>query len=404
MKFCINCGAQLADEAKFCVNCGAQLNAPASGGNPDDGKGLEPDAPDDVITSELETKAPDDEGEFTGVSWSEPKSKKRAFVKDSELPQQPQQPIQAQQPQQPIQAQQPQQPIQAQQPQQQPMPPQQQWQQQPQQQPMPPQQQWQQPQQQQWQQQPQQQWPQQQRPTEDEEKRGPFSNKWLIALLALIPIAIGAALLFKGGGSESEPGDYKTGEPETTEQIQQSNHSQESEESQPNEQQAQGASLTLDKITSMIAQEYDEYVVDDRMTVEGSEACIIIPKGASDRSNRLVLRLYADELKGINGITNEEIGDLLSKIVDANAGVIAKNVKTEKPYKVHYDDNADGSYLPHCYTYINWKDGKGIRSWSYGEATLIDRSVLSGVAVATDEAELRALCDIYMEVVQVFKQ
>lgn len=403
MKFCINCGAQLADEAKFCVNCGAQLNTPASGGTPDEVKGIETDDLDDaLITSEFETKAPDDEGEFTGVSWSDSKSKKRAFVKDSELPQQPQQPIQTQQPQQPIQTQQPQQPIQQQQPQQ-PIQQQQQWQ--PQQQPQ--QQQWQQPQQpqQQWQQQPPQQpWPQQQWPTQNEEKRGLFSNKWLVALLALIPIAIVAALLFKGGDSEIEPGDYKMDEQETTEQVQQSNHSQQSVDGQPNEQHAQGANFTLDKITSMIAQEYDEYVVDDRMTVEGSEACLIIPKGATDRSNRLVLRLYADELKGINGITNEEIGDLLSKILDANAGVIAKNVKTEKPYKVHYDENADGSYLPHCYTYMNWKDGKGARSWSYGEATLIDRSVLCGVAVATDEAELRALSDIYMEVVQVFNQ
>lgn len=385
MKFCINCGAQLADEAKFCVNCGAQLNTPASGVTPDEVKSIETDDLDDApITSEFETKAPDDEGEFTGVSWSDSKSKKRAFVKDSELPQQPQQQ------QQPIQTQQPQQPIQQQQ----------QWQSQQQ----PQQQQWQQPQQQ-WQQQPQQQpWPQQQWPTQNEEKRGLFSNKWLVALLALIPIAIVAALLFKGGENESEPGDYKMDQQETTEQVQQSNQSQQSVDGQPNEQHAQGASFTLDKITSMITQEYDEYVVDDRMTVEGSEACLIIPKGATDRSNRLVLRLYADELKDINGITNEEIGDLLSKILDANAGVIAKNVKTEKPYKLHYDENADGSYLPHCYTYMNWKDGKGARSWSYGEATLIDRSVLCGVAVATDEAELRALSDIYMEVVQVFNQ
>lgn len=53
MKYCMNCGAELTDEAKFCRNCGTPTNNPNKGGDgptvtartSDDGEGIVIDAP-----------------------------------------------------------------------------------------------------------------------------------------------------------------------------------------------------------------------------------------------------------------------------------------------------------------------------------------------------------------------
>ena len=345
MKFCIQCGSEIPEEAKFCRNCGAKVDSAESG--------MASDAHYNAATGDVETVAPDAEGEFVGIGWSDAKSKKSVFVKDSDASAHGQQPVQPQQPQQPMQ-QQPQKPM--------PQQPQQQW--------------------------------------STEEKRSIFSNKGLWAVLALIPLAIVAAFLFKGRATDKTDAP-NTVQEETFEQILQDKQEQPVQNDQQGDVSQYGdmdsQEVTIGKITFTLP---DEYMVEDRMVVEDNEAILIIPKGAADRTNRLVLRLYQDELEGINGITNEEIGDMLTRIVDANAGVIAKNVTTEKPYKVFYDDNADGTYFPHCYSYLNWTNDNGARSWVYGEATLIKRSILCGVAVTTEEAELMALTDIYMEVVQ----
>lgn len=372
MKFCIQCGSELPEEAKFCRNCGATVDSPDSG--------MASDTHYNAATGDVETVALDAEGEFVGADWSDAQSKKSVFVKDSEASAQGQQPVQPQQPM-------PQPPMQQQ--------PQQQWPQQPQQPMQQPQQQWPQQPQQQWQQ-PQQQWP-------TEEKRSIFGNKGLWAVLGLIPLALVAAFLFKGNATDKAdvPNTPNTVQEETFEQILQDKQEQLVQDDQQGDVSQYGdmdsQEVTIAKFTFTLP---DEYKVEDRMIVEDNEAVLIVPKGAADHTNRLILRYYQDELEGINGITNEEIGDMLTRIMDANAGVIARNVTTEKPYKVQYDDNADGTYFPHCYSYMNFTNGNGARSWVYGEATLIKRSILCGVAVATDEAELRALTDIYMEVVQ----
>ena len=350
MKTCNECGAPLSDDAQFCLSCGA-----------------------DVVTPETDNAPNPEENTVQG---------------------QPQQPMQQQQPvqQHPPMRQQsaPQQPAPQQpKPQLQQQPP---MRQQPVQQPMP---QYQQPMQQ---------------PTmypQPEQNRGTSNKTLLYVLIPLVVVGAAVAILFATGVFSSKKDAAKSEQTEVAAQVEQSTQVQDQEqpseeENQPAEQSNEGdQNVTLCGITFPLAEDYE---VQDRTTLKDSEACIIVPKGASDRANRLILRIYPSMLEGVDGITNEEIGDLLHGIVDANAGVFANKEKSgfklDRAYKIHYDDNANGSYFPHCYTYLNWTDREGKYSRSYTEATLVKRIVVSGSAIATDQGELNALTDIYSEVVQ----
>ena len=231
----------------------------------------------------------------------------------------------------------------------------------------------------------------------------------LYVLIPLLVIGAAVAILFATGVFSGKKDAAKTDQQEVTAQVQPNDQDQEQDQEEQSEEENQPTALstqstqnvTLGGITFPLA---DDYEVLERRTLKDSEACLIAPKGASDRSNRLVLRIYPHKLEGINGITSEEIADMLYSAVDANAGVFANEEKSgfklDRKYKVHYDDNADGSYFPHSYTYLNWTDRNGKYSRSYTEATLVKRTVVSGSAIATDEGELRALTDIYSEVVQ----
>lgn len=352
MKTCNECGAPLSDDAQFCLSCGA-----------------------DVIPPETDNNPNPEENTVQG---------------------QPQQPMQQQQPvQQHPPMRQQQAPIQ-QQPVQQPMPQMQQhppMRQQPApQQPMP---QYQQPMQQ---------------PTmypQPEQNRGTSNKTLLYVLIPLVVVGAAVAILFATGVFSGKKDAAKSEQTEVAAQVEQSTQVQDQEqpseeENQPTEQSNEGdQNVTLCGITFPLAEDYE---VIDRKKLNDSEACLIVPKGAADRSNRLVLRIYPNMLDGVNGITSEEIGDLLHGIVDANAGVFANKEKSgfklDRAYKIHYDDNANGSYFPHCYTYLNWTDREGKYSRSYTEATLVKRIVVSGSAIATDQGELNALTDIYSEVVQ----
>ena len=93
MKYCINCGAELTDEAKFCSSCGTPTNNSNGGRNDssvtartsDDGKGIVIDAPKDAsvtISDTHETKAPDADGEFVVASWCPPRPQQSAYPEE----------------------------------------------------------------------------------------------------------------------------------------------------------------------------------------------------------------------------------------------------------------------------------------------------------------------------------
>ena len=384
MKHCIECGAQLSDDAQFCINCGADVEPPATDNAPDQAEGIENNVPEENIDY-----VPD---QYEAHSVPQQPIPQKPPMYSQQPAMYPQQPIQ-QQPEAPqpgmYQQTAPQQPMP-----QQPGPYQQAAPQQPMQQPgmyqqpMPQQQQY---------------MPQQPVYPQPEQNRG-SSNKTLIyVLIPLITIGAVVAILFATGVFSGKKDAPKSDQQEVSAQVQPSEQDQPSEEEiQPTVQSGLGSqNVTLGGITFALPEDYE---VQDRTTLKDSEACIIVPKGASDRANRLILRIYPSMLEGVDGITNEEIGDMLNDIVDNNAGVLANTEKTgfklDRAYKIHYDDNADGSYFPHCYTYLNWTDRNGKHSRSYTEATLVKRIVTSCSAIATDEGELNAFTDIYSEVVQ----
>ena len=372
MRTCIECGAPLSDKDQFCLNCGADVPIPETDNT------TSPEEYNEPVQQQPEQQQP-----VQQESIQQPVQQQQVQQPQA-VPQQPAMYPQAA-PQQPM----PQQPA-PQQPMQQPgMYPQQ-----PKQQPG------------MYSRQPMQQPGMYQQPSMYQEPAHKQGNKTL--LYVLIPLlAIGAvvAILFATGVFSGKKDAAKTDQQEVTAQVQPSepdqNQKQEpqSEENQPTAPSDQN--VTLCGITFPLAEGYE---VQDRNTLKDGEACLIVPKGAPDRSNRLIMRVYPHELEGINGITSEEIGDMLSRIVDANAGVFANmeksGFKLDREYKIHYDDNANGTYFPHCYTYLNWTDRNGKYSRSYTEATLVKRTVVSCSAIATDEGELSALTDIYSELVQ----
>ena len=98
MKYCMNCGSELKDEAKFCMNCGTKVASSASAASHEAAESS--DAATETIeetsdtatetieeTSDAETEtvetieenvdvsAPDEDGEFVVASWRPPRPK-----------------------------------------------------------------------------------------------------------------------------------------------------------------------------------------------------------------------------------------------------------------------------------------------------------------------------------------
>ena len=136
-----------------------------------------------------------------------------------------------------------------------------------------------------------------------------------------------------------------------------------------------------------------DYKIASREHMQNAEACIIVPKNATNQDNRLKVVIIAGEPEDNTGLTSEEIGYILKN----NLRDLVEEL-TDGRYDVHYEDNADGKYFPHCYTFLNLKKSNK-RIYTYTESTLVSGNVLTGCAVATDEAELAALMDIYSAVV-----
>lgn len=144
------------------------------------------------------------------------------------------------------------------------------------------------------------------------------------------------------------------------------------------------------------------YSVAARENLVDGEACMITPDD-NPGNDRLILKIHPDALRGVNGLTDEEVADMLADRVDAMAGVLANTdksgLKLDNPYKIYFDNNEDGSYFPHCYSYVNGTAADGGRTLSYTEAALVNGKIISGTAIASTKAEEAALIDIYQEVV-----
>ena len=97
MKFCMQCGAELSEEAKYCRSCGAKVNSAKTHGNakaPDtEGDVKAPDTESDIKVpdTEVNVKAPDTDGEFVLASWDAPAPRDTA-VRHEEKPKKEEEP------------------------------------------------------------------------------------------------------------------------------------------------------------------------------------------------------------------------------------------------------------------------------------------------------------------------
>ena len=334
MRFCTHCGAQVPDNSKFCTACGTPIDAP------DEATVVISDPEEEVV------EASDVEGEFTAASWS---------------PEPAAQPVKQPQPQAQVR----------------PQP-------QPQVQPQPV------------------------RPvqpvikeTSQSKKKGFFSYVWLfIKVLIIAILAVMVAVFLRGvyigyTSSAEEPqvtveddGFQSLADLSATERAEYEKALLERTDKKSAEKKS--AKVKVGPVKFLLA---GDYKIASREHMQNAEACIIVPKNATNQDNRLKVVIIAGEPEDNTGLTSEEIGYILKN----NLRDLVEEL-TDGRYDVHYEDNADGKYFPHCYTFLNLKKSNK-RIYTYTESTLVSGNVLTGCAVATDEAELAALMDIYSAVV-----
>ena len=325
---------------RFCTHCGAQV--------PDNSKfctacGTPIDAPDEatVVISDPEeevVEASDVEGEFTAASWS---------------PEPAAQPVKQPQPQAQVR----------------PQP-------QPQVQPQPV------------------------RPvqpvikeTSQPKKKGFFSYVWLfIKVLIIAILAVMVAVFLRGvyiGYTSSAEEPQVTVEDDGFQSLDELTDSEREEYTnalmgRTDNKVAREKKVTVGTVTFLLS---GEYKIASRERLQNGEACIIVPENTTNQRNRLRLVIVPGDSEEAYGFTSEEMYGFLSGALDELEEELA-----EGKYDMHYEDNSDGKYFPHCYCFRNLQNP---RAYTYTEATFVSGNLLSGCCVATDEAELAALMEIY---------
>lgn len=341
MRFCTHCGAQVPDNSKFCTACGTPIDAP------DEATVVISDPEEEVV------EASDVEGEFTAASWSpEPAAQPEKQPKSQARP--------AAEPQ-------------------------------PQPQPKP-----------------------QSTAAPAEQKKGFFHYLWLYIKIILLVVAIVFAALFIKGLFTDKPDEPVLGDvvyetprasrasAEEDDGFQSLDDLSASEREEyekallartdKGSAQNKSAKVTVGTVKFLLA---GDYKIASRERLQNGEGCTIVPKNATNRNNCLKLVVIPNALADIGGLTSEELHNMLAGAVEEVA-----EEYTGGRYNIQYEDNADGKYFPHCYSFLNLKNSKtGKLTYTYTEATLVSGNLLSGCAVAADEANLAALMDIYSAVV-----
>lgn len=244
-----------------------------------------------------------------------------------------------------------------------------------------------------------------------------------IILTAIITVLAGVAIkMFDGNGGENPVSNEKI--EQVTQKLEEMlsttdlsqftkagkllvNGDVESESDQPQEEsrdisesEREPQKVTVGGVSFVLSREYE--IVAREELKDHAEACMIAPTWKpSEEGHRLILKIHPNVLQDVNGMTNEELGNMLYSYVDALAGVLSRKdgITLDKKYQVNFDDNADGSYHPHSYCYLNWTEANGLHVYSYTEATLVNGYIVSGSAISPDDAEVKALSDILWEAV-----
>lgn len=142
----------------------------------------------------------------------------------------------------------------------------------------------------------------------------------------------------------------------------------------------------------------DGYSVRGRSQLNDGEVLRIAPNPNPDNL-RLVIKVLPDALAGIDGLTSEEVSDMLGTEVDKLAGVVANTASSgytlDQAYRIRFEDDAR---VPVSYTDLSGKDQNGDRFLLHAESALTDGFLITCCAIANNKGNLDDLVDIYREV------
>lgn len=129
----------------------------------------------------------------------------------------------------------------------------------------------------------------------------------------------------------------------------------------------------------------------------GGESIKITSK--SNPNDFLYAEVQKEGLSNLRNLNSDQVADLLAVRVQYLNTVMPDVRMTEEP-KIYFDDNSDGYYHQHAYSYGKGKDSQGRNVQVYCEATSVNKKMITaGFAVAHDQGELNALTDIYADMV-----
>lgn len=158
--------------------------------------------------------------------------------------------------------------------------------------------------------------------------------------------------------------------------------------------QARAVRASVAGVAFEVAPDYSVRRVDN---LGGGESVRISSK--SNPNDFLYAEVQKDGLSNVRNLSSDQVADLLAVRVQYLNTVMPGVRMSEEP-KIYYDDNSDGYYHPHCYSYGKGKDSQGRNVRTYTEATLVNKKMITaGYAVAADSGELNGLTDIYADVV-----
>lgn len=138
------------------------------------------------------------------------------------------------------------------------------------------------------------------------------------------------------------------------------------------------------------------YTSKARQNLGGGQSMQINRPNSNDQ---LYLEVQKQGLSNVRNLSSDQVGDLLATRVEF-LNTVMPGVRMNGEPKIYYDDNSDGYYHPHAYSYAKGKDDRGRNVDIYTEATLINKNTITaGCVIAADKKEFEALTDIYVDAV-----
>ena len=138
------------------------------------------------------------------------------------------------------------------------------------------------------------------------------------------------------------------------------------------------------------------YTSKARQNLGGGQSMQINRPNSNDQ---LYLEVQKQGLSNVRNLSSDQVGDLLYTRVQY-LNTVMPGVRMNGEPQIYYDDNSDGYYHPHAYSYAKGKDDRGRNVDIYTEATLINKNTITaGCVIAADKKEFEALTDIYVDAV-----